>query len=80
MMVEEYLPSPAEGTEPGADTVPQLVERDSRKEMCGFSLVLTDDSPIHFTANLAKNGWIPEQGAEEMVLKGSVSGAFSYGT
>ncbi|MFB8109713.1 DNRLRE domain-containing protein [[Kitasatospora] papulosa] len=41
------------------------------------SVVLVDDSPIHFTANSAKNGWIPEPGAEEMVLKGSVSGAFT---
>lgn len=36
MVVEEYLPGPAEGPEPGADNVPQLVERDSRKEMRGL--------------------------------------------
>ncbi|WP_079084989.1 DNRLRE domain-containing protein [Streptomyces dysideae] len=41
------------------------------------SVVLADDSPIHFTANAARTGWIPEPGAEEMVLKGSVDGTFT---
>ncbi len=41
------------------------------------SVVLGDDSPIHFTANAARTGWIPEPGAEKMVLKGSVSGTFT---
>ncbi|WP_425275697.1 RHS repeat-associated core domain-containing protein [Streptomyces tirandamycinicus] len=41
------------------------------------SVVLADDSPIHFTANAAKTGWVPEPGAEEMTLKGSVSGTFT---
>ncbi|MEU0097963.1 DNRLRE domain-containing protein [Streptomyces sp. NPDC006267] len=41
------------------------------------SVVLADDDPIHFTATAAKNGWVPEPGAEEMVLKGSVNGAFT---
>ncbi|MFC5959350.1 RHS repeat-associated core domain-containing protein, partial [Streptomyces pratens] len=41
------------------------------------NVVLADDSPIHFTANAAKTGWIPEPGAEEMVLKGSVNGTFT---
>lgn len=35
-MVKEFLPGPAEGSEPGADNVPQLVERDSCKEMRGL--------------------------------------------
>ncbi|MFJ6444518.1 DNRLRE domain-containing protein [Streptomyces sp. NPDC091649] len=41
------------------------------------SVMLADDDPIHFTATAAKNGWVPEPGAEEMVLKGSVNGAFT---
>ncbi|MGC5567892.1 RHS repeat-associated core domain-containing protein [Streptomyces sp. FR-108] len=41
------------------------------------SVVLADDTPIHFTANAAKTGWIPEPGAEEMILKGSVTGTFT---
>ncbi|MEU8445858.1 DNRLRE domain-containing protein [Streptomyces microflavus] len=41
------------------------------------SVVLADDSPIHFTSNAAKTGWIPEPGAEEMTLKGSVTGTFT---
>ncbi|GFM96972.1 hypothetical protein Sfulv_17830 [Streptomyces fulvorobeus] len=31
----------------------------------------------HFSANAARNGWIPEPGAEDLTLKGSVSGTFS---
>ncbi|MFJ2510924.1 DNRLRE domain-containing protein [Streptomyces griseoviridis] len=42
-----------------------------------ISVVLADASPIHFTANAARTGWIPEPGAEEMVLKGSVTGTFT---
>ncbi|MFJ6985648.1 MULTISPECIES: DNRLRE domain-containing protein [unclassified Streptomyces] len=41
------------------------------------SVVLADDRPIHFTANAARTGWVPEPGAEEMTLKGSVSGNFT---
>ncbi|MEV6734216.1 DNRLRE domain-containing protein [Streptomyces sp. NPDC051364] len=32
---------------------------------------------LHFTANAAKNGWIPEPGAEGLVLTGSVTGTFT---
>lgn len=30
------LPGPAKGTEPGTGNVPQLIERDSRKDMRGL--------------------------------------------
>ncbi|MGW7307421.1 DNRLRE domain-containing protein [Streptomyces sp. NPDC054835] len=33
--------------------------------------------PIHFTATKDKNGWIPEPGAEDLVLKGRVTGTFT---
>ncbi|MEO3974969.1 DNRLRE domain-containing protein [Streptomyces sp. CAU 1734] len=40
-------------------------------------VALSDGSPLHFTANAAQNGWVPEPGAEEMRLQGSVTTAFT---
>ncbi|MEU3282426.1 DNRLRE domain-containing protein [Streptomyces antibioticus] len=40
-------------------------------------VVTADDSELHFTANADKTGWIPEPGAEDLTLKGSVSGTFT---
>ncbi|WP_217131034.1 DNRLRE domain-containing protein [Streptomyces sp. AC558_RSS880] len=40
-------------------------------------VILSDDSPLHFTANAARNGWMSEPGAEEMTLRGSVGGTFT---
>ncbi|MCX5201568.1 DNRLRE domain-containing protein [Streptomyces sp. NBC_00237] len=40
--------------------------------------VVTDEGDaIHFTANAAKTGWIPETGSESLTLKGSVTGTFT---
>ncbi|MFE5674894.1 DNRLRE domain-containing protein [Streptomyces erythrochromogenes] len=36
-----------------------------------------DGNAVHFTANTAKNGWIPEPGSEDLTLTGSVSGNFT---
>ncbi|MFJ2110842.1 DNRLRE domain-containing protein [Streptomyces sp. NPDC087850] len=41
------------------------------------AVITADDSELHFTANAAKTGWIPEPGAEDLSLKGSVSGSFT---
>ncbi|MFD4976937.1 RHS repeat-associated core domain-containing protein, partial [Streptomyces sp. NPDC058424] len=41
------------------------------------ALVDSDGEETHFTANAAKTGWIPEPGAEDLTLKGSVSGSFT---
>ncbi|MFD7260129.1 DNRLRE domain-containing protein [Streptomyces sp. NPDC059874] len=40
-------------------------------------VILVDGSAIHFTANAPKNGWIPEPGAEDLTLTGSVTASFT---
>ncbi|MEU4025252.1 DNRLRE domain-containing protein [Streptomyces anulatus] len=40
-------------------------------------VVLEEGDAIHFTANAAKNGWVPEPGSEDLTLKGAVSGTFT---
>ncbi|MFJ3861944.1 DNRLRE domain-containing protein, partial [Streptomyces sp. NPDC090085] len=40
-------------------------------------VVATSGDPIHFTANAAKTGWIPEPGSEDLTLTGSVTGSFT---
>ncbi|WP_445271689.1 hypothetical protein, partial [Streptomyces sp. DSM 41978] len=40
--------------------------------------VVTDDGEaVHFTANAARTGWIPEAGSEDLTLRGSVSSSFT---
>ncbi|MFF3639480.1 DNRLRE domain-containing protein, partial [Streptomyces sp. NPDC002250] len=41
------------------------------------ALVDVDGDETYFTANAAKNGWIPEPGSEDLTLKGSVTGSFT---
>ncbi len=41
------------------------------------AVVDSDGEETHFSANAAKNGWVPEPGAEDLTLKGSVTGAFT---
>ncbi|MET8697167.1 RHS repeat-associated core domain-containing protein [Streptomyces bauhiniae] len=40
-------------------------------------VVTTAGESIHFAANAAKNGWIPEPGAEQLTLSGRVTGSFT---
>lgn len=40
-------------------------------------VVLEEGDAIHFTANAAKNGWVPEPGSEDLTLKGGVTGTFT---
>ncbi|GAQ70172.1 tRNA(Glu)-specific nuclease WapA precursor [Streptomyces turgidiscabies] len=42
-----------------------------------LDVVTTDGDAVHFAANAGRTGWIPEPGAEGLVLTGSVSGAFT---
>ncbi|WP_327372338.1 DNRLRE domain-containing protein [Streptomyces sp. NBC_01217] len=42
-----------------------------------IDVVLSEGDAIHFTANSAKSGWIPEPGSEDLTLTGSVSGSFT---
>ncbi|MBD0736451.1 DNRLRE domain-containing protein [Streptomyces sp. CBMA29] len=41
------------------------------------TLVKADGTKVNFTSNAAKTGWIPEPGSADLVLKGSVSAAFT---
>lgn len=41
------------------------------------AVVGSDGQELHFTANAAKSGWIPEPGAEDLTLTGSVTGSFT---
>ncbi|MET8102974.1 DNRLRE domain-containing protein, partial [Streptomyces sp. NPDC005236] len=41
------------------------------------ALVDSEGEETYFTANAAKNGWIPEPGSEDLTLKGSVAGSFT---
>ncbi len=40
-------------------------------------VVTIDGDSTHFTANAAKNGWVPEPGSEALTLTGSVTGNFT---
>lgn len=40
-------------------------------------MIDADGDPIHFTANAAKNGWVPEPGSEDLTLTGNVAGSFT---
>ncbi|PVE11909.1 DNRLRE domain-containing protein [Streptomyces scopuliridis] len=42
-----------------------------------LDVVLSEGDAIHFTANAAKTGWIPEPGSEELTLKGAMTGSFT---
>ncbi|MGW2844836.1 DNRLRE domain-containing protein [Streptomyces sp. NPDC001274] len=41
------------------------------------AVVDSEGDETHFTANAAKNGWIPETGSEDLTLAGSVGGSFT---
>ncbi|MVO84023.1 DNRLRE domain-containing protein [Streptomyces sp. p1417] len=41
------------------------------------AVVDAEGEETHFTANAAKNAWIPETGSEDLTLKGSVTGSFT---
>ncbi|MER7764620.1 polymorphic toxin-type HINT domain-containing protein [Streptomyces sp. NPDC097619] len=40
-------------------------------------VVSAENEETHFTANAAKNGWIPEPGSEDLTLTGSTTGSFT---
>ncbi|WP_344052539.1 DNRLRE domain-containing protein [Streptomyces thermoalcalitolerans] len=40
-------------------------------------VVLEEGDALHFTANAARNGWIPEPGAEDLTLTGSLNGTLT---
>ncbi|MGW2052247.1 DNRLRE domain-containing protein, partial [Streptomyces sp. NPDC001858] len=40
-------------------------------------VVMAEGDSLYFTANAAKTGWMPEPGAEDLTLTGSVTGTFT---
>nr|WP_037732487.1 DNRLRE domain-containing protein [Streptomyces megasporus] len=73
--------APIFGKEWVAGTVAELTESDythiRRVSDTAVDVVTEEGDAIHFTANAAKNGWIPEPGAEDLTLTGSVTGSFT---
>ncbi|WP_149829677.1 DNRLRE domain-containing protein [Streptomyces tailanensis] len=69
------------GKEWVSGTVAQLTESNStylrKVSDTAVDVVSADGDSIHFTANAAKDGWIPEPGSESLTLTGNVSGSFT---
>ncbi|WP_457464586.1 RHS repeat-associated core domain-containing protein [Streptomyces sp. TE5632] len=69
------------GKEWVAGTVAETTESDyshiRRVSDTAVDVVMEEGDAIHFTANAAKNGWIPEPGSEDLTLKGSLTGTLT---
>ncbi|WP_461083852.1 polymorphic toxin-type HINT domain-containing protein [Streptomyces deserti] len=72
---------PIFGKEWVAGTTAEQTESDyghlRRVSDTAVDVVTAEGDAIHFTANAAKTGWVPEPGAEDLTLKGAVSGSFT---
>jgi YD repeat-containing protein len=60
-----------------ADTTESAYNHLQKISDTAVAVVTAEGDALNFTANSAKTGWIPEPGAEDLVLKGSVSGTFT---
>ncbi len=73
--------APIFGKEWVAGTAAEMTESDfshlRKISDTAVAVVDSEGEETHFTANAAKNGWIPEPGSEDLTLKGSVSGSFT---
>ncbi|MEV0449101.1 DNRLRE domain-containing protein [Streptomyces sp. NPDC050600] len=73
--------APIFGKEWVAGTTAEITDSDytylRRISDTAVDVVDAEGEPIHFTANKTKNGWIAEPGAEDLLLKGSVTGTFT---
>ncbi|MGK5449778.1 DNRLRE domain-containing protein [Streptomyces radiopugnans] len=69
------------GKEWVAGTTAELTDSDyshlKQISVTAVAVVTADGGNIHFTANAAKTGWIPEPGAEDLTLQGSTTGSFT---
>ncbi|MER6162762.1 RHS repeat-associated core domain-containing protein [Streptomyces sp. NPDC001868] len=69
------------GKEWVAGTVAEDTESDyshlRKVSATAVDVVLAEGDSLHFTANAAKNGWIPEPGAEDLTLKSSANDTFT---
>jgi len=73
--------APIFGKEWVAGTIAMLPESDAshlrRISDTAVTLVAADGEETGFTANADRTGWVPEPGAEEFTLTGSVTGTFA---
>ena len=73
--------APIFGKEWVAGTTAEMTESDyshvRKTSDTAVAVVGSEGEEIHFTANAAKDGWIPEPGAEDLTLKGSITGTFT---
>jgi len=73
--------APIFGKEWVAGTAAEMTESDyshlRKTSDTAVAVVGSEGEEIHFTANAAKNGWIPEPGAEDLTLRGSITGNFT---
>ncbi|MFJ9765639.1 DNRLRE domain-containing protein [Streptomyces erythrochromogenes] len=73
--------APIFGKEWVSGTVAEATESDyshiRRTSDTAVAVVDSEGEETHFTANAAKNGWIPEPGSEGLTLTGSVTGSFT---
>jgi RHS repeat-associated protein len=73
--------APVFGKEWVTGTAAELTDSDyshlRRVSDTAVDVVLQDGEALHFTANAARTGWVPEPGAEDLTLRGSVTGSFT---
>ncbi|KOY53982.1 DNRLRE domain-containing protein [Streptomyces sp. XY332] len=69
------------GKEWASGTVAEATDSDyshvRRISDTAVDVVLSEGEAIHFAANAARTGWIPESGSEDLTLTGSVTGSFT---
>lgn len=73
--------APIFGKEWVAGTAAEMTESDyshiRKVSDTAVDVVSSEGDAIHFTANAAKTGWVPEPGSEDLTLKGGVSASFT---
>ncbi|MCQ1576110.1 DNRLRE domain-containing protein [Streptomyces parvus] len=73
--------APIFGKEWVAGTTAEMTETDythlRRVSDTAVAAVMDDGEAVHFTANAARNGWIPEAGSEDLTLRGGVNSSFT---
>ncbi|WP_405511217.1 DNRLRE domain-containing protein [Streptomyces anulatus] len=73
--------APVFGKEWVAGTAAELSESEfshiRRVSDTAVAVVTAEGDSVHFTANAAKSGWVPEPGQEDLTLQGGTSGTFT---
>ncbi|MFB8772439.1 DNRLRE domain-containing protein [Streptomyces broussonetiae] len=73
--------APIFGAEWVTGTAAEMTESDyshlRRVSDTAVDVVSEEGDAVHFTANAARTGWVSEPGAEDLTLRGSVTGSFT---